>query len=413
MPRLQSAPCANKTAATNHHSFPFELSPMNLCSEKDLMFNSGNPDHKKDSSASRIPVPRFSNKYSNASRWTKRPPIPYSNPLSKSIEISNLQDHIFNFQSPKCNSPTSMVDKHEPTSHIISRSQSKSTSLRKGILKHTISTMEIDVDLLETETVTDGRSLRKKPSSIMSVKSPVFDFEEPLPRKPPAKMRRTVSDFELKKTPHMDLDTSSKRHSIAAPLRSLSTSMSDTQYLLPCMDAGKDAIKRINGETLSNLLNGVYSDRITEYHIIDCRFPYEYNGGHISTSKNVNTMKELENMFFSPSSTNTNVVLIFTCEFSSQRGPRMALHVRDVDRKLNYDNYPALYYPNLYVLQGGYREFFSKQKIHCVPQKYVEMSDESYRAELKLMMSRHRREFGKSKSLSDIKMMTSSDDESF
>ncbi|KAJ1550343.1 cell division cycle- protein, partial [Nowakowskiella sp. JEL0078] len=329
MPRLQSTSCANNNESPTNNilAIPFESSPMNLCSANDLKPSPG---------------------YSNTSRWEKKSPILGGVPLSKNTKSSKLPDHIFLFPSSKCNSSTSMVEKHETTSPNIPQSQTKSAIMRRGVLKHTISSMEIDDDYLETDVVTDCRSIRRKPSSILSVKSPVFDFDEPAPRKPPAKMRRTVSDFALKKIPQGGLDATIKRHSIAAPLRSLSTSGTDTQYLLPCMDTGKDAIKRIEGETLSNLLNGVYNDKINEYHIIDCRFPYEYNGGHISTSKNVTTMRELEDLFFSPPSTNTNVVLIFTCEFSSQRGPRMALHIRDVDRKLNYDNYPALFYPNLY-----------------------------------------------------------------
>ena len=45
------------------------------------------------------------------------------------------------------------------------------------------------------------------------------------------------------------------------------------------------------------------------------------------------------------------VVLVFHCEFSSERGPRMCRFVRERDRSVN--EYPALHYPELYILKGG------------------------------------------------------------
>ena len=32
---------------------------------------------------------------------------------------------------------------------------------------------------------------------------------------------------------------------------------------------------------MKDLLEGQYDDVISGYRIIDCRYPYEYNGGHI------------------------------------------------------------------------------------------------------------------------------------
>ena len=49
-------------------------------------------------------------------------------------------------------------------------------------------------------------------------------------------------------------------------------------------------------------------------------------------------------------------VLVFYCEFSSERGPRMARALRSKDRSVN--SYPHLHYPEIYVLRNGYKNFY-------------------------------------------------------
>lgn len=56
----------------------------------------------------------------------------------------------------------------------------------------------------------------------------------------------------------------------------------------------------------------------------------------------------------------TPPILIFHCEFSQQRGPRVLRTLRNLDRKLNMDRYPGLFYPYIYVLEGGYHKFHSE-----------------------------------------------------
>jgi len=40
-----------------------------------------------------------------------------------------------------------------------------------------------------------------------------------------------------------------------------------------------------------------------------------------------------------------------------------ALHLRNQDRVMNLMQYPHLYYPEIYILNGGYREFFGIYKV--------------------------------------------------
>ena len=51
------------------------------------------------------------------------------------------------------------------------------------------------------------------------------------------------------------------------------------------------------------------------------------------------------------------------------------------DRGLNKDNYPALHYPECYLLSQGYKEFFQNYPDLCEPRAYVKMLDPSYASE--------------------------------
>ncbi|KAF1426168.1 M-phase inducer phosphatase 2, partial [Spheniscus humboldti] len=82
-----------------------------------------------------------------------------------------------------------------------------------------------------------------------------------------------------------------------------------------------------------------------------------------------------------PFDTSKRVIVIFHCEFSSERGPRMCRFVREKDRACN--EYPHLHYPELYVLKGGYREFFPQYQTHCEPQDYRPMHHEDFKEDLR------------------------------
>jgi len=53
-------------------------------------------------------------------------------------------------------------------------------------------------------------------------------------------------------------------------------------------------------------------------------------------------------------------MIIFHCEFSQLRGPRAYSAIRNQDRALNEKNYPYLDYPDIFVLDGGYRNFYKQ-----------------------------------------------------
>ena len=60
--------------------------------------------------------------------------------------------------------------------------------------------------------------------------------------------------------------------------------------------------------------------------IVDCRFDYEYQGGHIKTAININDPAQMKEFFLKDRETIERLmstVIIFHCEFSQKRGPEM------------------------------------------------------------------------------------------
>ncbi|XP_061045627.1 M-phase inducer phosphatase 3 isoform X3 [Eubalaena glacialis] len=132
------------------------------------------------------------------------------------------------------------------------------------------------------------------------------------------------------------------------------------------------------------LLLGKFQGLIEKFYIIDCRYPYEFLGGHIQGALNLYSQEELYNFFLKkpivPLDTQKRIIIVFHCEFSSERGPRMYRSLRQEDRAVN--QYPALYYPELYILKGGYRDFFPEYMELCEPQSYCPMHHQDHKAEL-------------------------------
>jgi M-phase inducer tyrosine phosphatase len=136
-----------------------------------------------------------------------------------------------------------------------------------------------------------------------------------------------------------------------------------------------DLFPRISCNELSNLIASKNSF-FTNIIIVDCRFSYEYNGGHIKLAINLSDKSNLSTIFDNHLSTEKQLI-IFHCEFSILRGPTMAQQFRRLDRQINIDNYPYLSYPDILILDGGYCKFFSDYK-HLCDGSYIEMKNINY-----------------------------------
>ncbi|XP_059845812.1 M-phase inducer phosphatase 1-B-like [Hypanus sabinus] len=155
-------------------------------------------------------------------------------------------------------------------------------------------------------------------------------------------------------------------------------------YVLPTVMGKHEDLKYITPETMAMILHGEYDHLLEEVYIVDCRYPYEFAGGHIKGALNLHRADDAIDYFLKkpiiPKSKEKRLILIFHCEFSSERGPKMCRLVREEDRSIN--DYPNLYYPELYILKGGYKAFFSQFMNYCDPPMYCPMDHVDFQEEM-------------------------------
>lgn len=104
------------------------------------------------------------------------------------------------------------------------------------------------------------------------------------------------------------------------------------EFSLPLIRGRHQDLKSIAPTTLAMLIKGHFAHLITSFKIIDCRYPYEYDGGHISGAVNLYSKQQILDGLLNNQSveylkdvnkTTQRHVLVFHCEFSSERGPNL------------------------------------------------------------------------------------------
>ncbi|XP_020802794.1 cdc25-like protein phosphatase twine [Drosophila serrata] len=179
------------------------------------------------------------------------------------------------------------------------------------------------------------------------------------------------------------LETSSSSSDIKTPLINESQLIGDLgkPYALPFLLEGtrhRD-LKTISSDTLARLMQGEFAKELGpggRYNIIDCRYPYEYKGGHIRYAWNVYSLYHVRKAF--PDLTEElkqervaqRVIYVFYCEFSAMRAAKIMRFLRNHD--LNED------YPELYLLHKGYNAFHGSYLDLCEPKGYVKMLSPGY-----------------------------------
>lgn len=133
--------------------------------------------------------------------------------------------------------------------------------------------------------------------------------------------------------------------------------------------------------------NGKFCKHFDDLLIIDCRFKFEYDGGHIDGAINISSIDELNNVFSDRFNSQISPIemvkknrklVIFHCEFSSHRGPLKAIELRKIDRHVCSEYYPNLYYPEVLILEGGYKEYYESEKKINRSLSYIEMDHPSF-----------------------------------
>lgn len=173
-------------------------------------------------------------------------------------------------------------------------------------------------------------------------------------------------------------------------------------FALPLMEGRHRDLKSISAATMAKLLRGDYAEQVASFRVIDCRYPYEFEGGHIAGAENLYTQEDVLRELVHPqagrqasvsdattaptatasgtsaSNAGKRHIVVFHCEFSSERGPKLSRFLRNHDRQCNTNVYPALHYPEVYLLHGGYKEFYEQNAALCAPIAYRPMLDPAY-----------------------------------
>ena len=94
---------------------------------------------------------------------------------------------------------------------------------------------------------------------------------------------------------------------------------------LPHFNSDEESLPRITKDTMIDVLDGKYGRCYDHSIVIDCRFEYEYDGGHIEGAINVNDKDQLANQLLDRTSAE-KTLLILHCEYSAHRAPIMFVY---------------------------------------------------------------------------------------
>jgi rhodanese-related sulfurtransferase len=148
--------------------------------------------------------------------------------------------------------------------------------------------------------------------------------------------------------------------------------------------------------------------------IVDCRYTYEFEGGHITGALNLpRAERQVLSHFYRSDHTPaypSSTTIIFHCEFSSKRGPAAIKALRAAETGRYAAGQLERDYPEVYLLNGGYKAFYEWERSSdvpddeslCTPVGYVLMRDKAFFDEMSAAVRQERadsRELKRSQSL--------------
>lgn len=172
--------------------------------------------------------------------------------------------------------------------------------------------------------ITTGAFKRPEPPTMSPVQSKRYKSEN----EPPTIMQHFPVRPVLRKS--MSMNDTAAVYSSLDPSSSESNLIGDFSqpYCLPMIDGKHNDLKSISADTMQKLLLGEFDDRVASFKVIDCRYPYEFEGGHIIGALNLymsdQILEELvKKKTDKPADGKKRDILVFHCEFSSERGPKL------------------------------------------------------------------------------------------
>ena len=127
-----------------------------------------------------------------------------------------------------------------------------------------------------------------------------------------------------------------------------------------------DPFPKISATDLRRYLLDPVSSQFDALLILDGRFDYEYRAGHISGARNITNAVALRAIYEHYKDNGAQMLVVFHCEYSQNRGPTLMKLFREHDRKINIARYPHVSFPNIVLMDGGYKEFFAKSPDLCI-----------------------------------------------
>ena len=104
--------------------------------------------------------------------------------------------------------------------------------------------------------------------------------------------------------------------------------------------------------------------------VIDARFDYEFKSGHIKGAINIDNQTSLVQRFMHDLDMlrhlmRTKTIIVFHCEFSQKRGPALWKTIRELDRHINMQRHPQIFFPEMYLLEKGFKNFYESYPQMC------------------------------------------------
>lgn len=180
--------------------------------------------------------------------------------------------------------------------------------------------------------ISTGAFKRPEPPSMSPINSKRYKSEND----PPASadfMKHPVPPQFPQKRPILRKSVSMNDASIMSALSRSSTEPNligdfSRPFCLPIIEGRHTDLKSISAGTMRNLMLGAFDDSVASFKVIDCRYPYEFQGGHISGALNLYTHEQIIEEFVNKKTEPAvdgvkRNILVFHCEFSSERGPKL------------------------------------------------------------------------------------------